>query len=398
MDKYEKCAAGLMKLGDSIIAEKKRRRSLILRRTADLTFGIAAVIVIGVSTRILRTPEKPAPSGSGIIIETSTVTAAVTTEPSSESTKTVTSTVRTTTSSAVNTTDAARITQQSSSLSTTAATAASHTSAATSASAAYTTAVTASTATTAVTSTATGSRTSTTPAQITTVPAVSTTQTNYLTTAYISPYFSHTTTAYSGNHVYKLNYITIGTETTVFMKTGVECPSDIVGGKREDTSITGVGGERNHTENVGIYTIDGVSDNYAVVVFYPSTFDCPVYINTEYEPDTLGDMLDDMGLEKHMSFGSQNVKVSGENAYYDVSAERIMKVLGDCRDAVNTKEGIAPFSRDLTIFPDITYMRYNTNIYISKEGYITTKMIDRGASFYIGEEKALSCIEYLLGT
>ena len=379
--------------------KKKKKRTVIIKRTAAAVFGTAAVLGIGLTTYVLRPPKKPTPNQSGIIAETETTSAETTTAPTSSSTaapQTVTTeqttviTALTTVSSALSTTATVHTTVT--------ATHTTKTSAVTTRATVCTTSAQTSAATTALTTTTAMPPTTAATTQTTTAPAVSTTQTGYLTTLPVRPPSTGTTTTNSGSHVYRLNQITIGTETTVYMKTGVECPSDIVREKREDTTITGVWGERDHTENVGIYTIDGVSDSFAVVVFYQSTFDWPVYINTEYEPDTLGCMLDDMGLEKHMSFGSQNVKVSGENGYYDVSAEKIMKVLGDCRDAVNTKEGIASFSRDLTIYPDITYMRYNTSIYISKEGYITTKMTDRGASFYIGEEKALSCIEYLLGT
>ena len=107
-------------------------------------------------------------------------------------------------------------------------------------------------------------------------------------------------------------------------------------------------------------------------------------------------MLDDMGLTEEMNFGAQNIRVPSEKAYYDVSADRIMSVLNDCRDAVNTHESISTISRDMIIFPEISYMRYSTSFYISEQGYITTNIIDHGASFYIGEDKAQRCIEYLL--
>lgn len=47
MDKYEKCAEALMKLGDSIIAEKKKRNSII-KRTAFSISGLCAAAIIGI--------------------------------------------------------------------------------------------------------------------------------------------------------------------------------------------------------------------------------------------------------------------------------------------------------------------------------------------------------------
>ena len=402
MDSIRRKAEEIMKRGDAVI-EQHKHRNAIIRRTAALSLGTAAVIMIGISTQLLKAPSKPTPASSGIITETSIVTSteAVTTSlppQTSKETKTAATTTSTTITSdttsettAIKSTAAKPNTAIKTTVSSTKQTTANTTTqipAETSESPSTipsTTALTTTAATAALTTTAT---------------LESTTQTGYVTTTmYVPPFFTETstTTTNDGHNNYKLNYITIGTETVVYMKSGVECPIDLVEEKKGDTYVTGIWGESNHSENVSIYTLDGVSENCTVMVFYPSTADCPIYINTDYLPDTLGDMIDDMGLAKHMSFGSKNVKVSGENAYYDVPAEKIMKVLGECRDAVNTNEGIAPFSRDLTIYSDISYMRYNTNIYISKEGYITTKIVDRGASFYIGEERAQDYIEYLLG-
>ena len=406
MDSIRRKAEEIMKRGDAVI-EQRKRRNAIIRRTAALTLGTAAVIMIGISTQLLKAPSKPTPASSGIITETSEITSteAVTTSlppQTSKETKTAATTTSTTITSdttsettAIKSTAAKPNTAIKTTVSSTKQTTANTTTQTQASSIAVTTVSVSST----ITTTAAAIQTSTVTTQATTISS-ETTHTGYVTTIpYIPPFTkgTSTTTTNDGHYTYKLNYITIGTETVVFMKSGVECTGDLVEGKKDDTYVTGIWGESNHSENVSIYTLDGVSDNCAVIVFYPSTAECPIYINTDYSPDTLGDMLDDMGLAKHMSFGSKNVKVSGENAYYDVPTEKIMKVLGECRDAVNTNEGIAPFSRDFTIYSDISYMRYNTNIYISKEGYITTKIVDRGASFYIGEEKAQEYIEYLLG-
>ena len=78
MNKYEKCSESLMRLGDTIIAEKKRRKAIILR-SAALGLGAASIIGIGICTNALRPPKKPVSESSGIIVETTAVTSAETT-------------------------------------------------------------------------------------------------------------------------------------------------------------------------------------------------------------------------------------------------------------------------------------------------------------------------------
>ena len=66
--------------------KQKKRKCIIVRRTAALTLGTAAVLGIGIFTHVMRPPKKPAPSQSGIIVETETTSAETTAAPSMAST------------------------------------------------------------------------------------------------------------------------------------------------------------------------------------------------------------------------------------------------------------------------------------------------------------------------
>ena len=68
--------------------KQKKRKSIIVRRTAALTLGTAAVIGIVIFTHAMKPPNKPTPSQSGIIIETETTSAVTTAAPTSPSTTT----------------------------------------------------------------------------------------------------------------------------------------------------------------------------------------------------------------------------------------------------------------------------------------------------------------------
>ncbi|MDO4864490.1 MAG: hypothetical protein Q4A05_10000, partial [Ruminococcus sp.] len=111
MDRYEKSAEFLMKRGDEMIAERKRRRTMILRSFA-IGVGATAVLGVGLTTYALRPPKKPTPTQSGIIVETETTSAETTaahTSPSTTAPKTTTTKLVTTTAVSTNaTTSSAR--------------------------------------------------------------------------------------------------------------------------------------------------------------------------------------------------------------------------------------------------------------------------------------------------
>ena len=412
MDKYEKCAASLMRLGDEILSEKKRRRKMILRRTAAVTLGTAAVLVIGVTTHVLKPPKKPVPPSSGIITETSAVTTAeaVTTEArtssAASSLTTTASTAKTSTSTESHTTTTRAAEKPQSSTTTTAVW--------------KQTTATSTTATSTATETTTSSPAATTALTQKTISAATletTTTTQALTTQANTPssptttraswdisFPTYTTTAHP--HAYNgHNYTTVsvGNGTEQYVKVLAECPHIIyIYSKTQEhyiktAFIYDTDAEHSAPETATIYSLDGISERFAVMMYYPNIQAAPIYVRTEYEPETLGELLDDTGLSKYMTFDYDNAVVLNDEESRHVKDERITKVLDDCRSAANTGKNAASFSHDLTIKTDISYIGYDTTFIISKEGYIFTNITDKGASFYIGEEKALSCIEYLLG-
>lgn len=80
--------------------KQKKRKSIIVRRTAALTLGTAVVLGIGIFTHAMKPPKKPIPRQSGIIVEaettsavtTAALTSSCTTTPKATATKHVTTT------------------------------------------------------------------------------------------------------------------------------------------------------------------------------------------------------------------------------------------------------------------------------------------------------------------
>ncbi|MCQ2490814.1 MAG: hypothetical protein MJ079_04400 [Ruminococcus sp.] len=318
----------------------------------------------------MRPPKKPTPSQSGIIVETETTSAETTFAPTSPSaTALTTTTIKHMTSATTTATYAS--TQQT------------VTSVRTTTSASRMNVV--STTTIAVTSPVTNSTAASTSTVV--VPLTTTAVTS------LSPIVTTIATMISNNDYV---YICDVAEGSVYVQTGVEAEESQLGERIKDCVISKGDTVWGTNSSSAFYALNDVSPKAIIAVKLDGEQPCNVYLNTGYEPETLGDMLDDLRLDEYMNFGSQNIRVPSEQAYCDVPSERIMTVLDECRDAVNTPS-LNSISRDLIIFSDITYMRYNTSFFISKEGYIATNITNRGVSFYIGEDKAQRCIEYLLG-
>lgn len=351
--------------------KKKKKRTVIIKRTAAAVFGTAAVLGIGLTTYVLRPPKKPTPNQSDIIAETETTSAETTTAPTSSSTAAPRTTTAAQTTAATTAVTTASARQTVTSVRTT--TSGSHMNVVLTTKIAVTLAVT--------NSTAASTSTVVVPLTTTTVSPVSTSAAT--TTRPVSPNNNYT-------------YIYEQSSDSVLVKTGADASESQLGDKMKGCEVYNGKTVTGTKLSAEFYELIGVSSDAVVAVRLGESESCSVYLNTAYEPKTLGEMFDDMGLNEEMSFGAQNIRVPSEKAYYDVSADRIMSVLNDCRDAVNTHESISTISRDMIIFPEISYMRYSTSFYISEQGYITTNIIDHGASFYIGEDKAQRCIEYLL--
>lgn len=90
MDKYEKCAASLMELGDKIL-EKKKHRNMLIRRVSFSCASVFAVVIVGFFAFRSIPPEPEFPND--VIIPESTVitTSAFTNNTSTQTTALVTS-------------------------------------------------------------------------------------------------------------------------------------------------------------------------------------------------------------------------------------------------------------------------------------------------------------------
>lgn len=258
MDKYRKCAESLIKLGDEIIAERRRRRKAILCPCA-IGAGAAVVLVVGILTFALRPPTKPTTDSSKNVFETNDKNAAANNGVSTNSLLTAPST------SVAYTTVAEKRTG---------------------------------TTTTAVTATAVSDETSltqtTTQAATATSPAA--TMPSDMTYMDIVAANVRELTLFEGKHYQLWRYYSESDQSTITI-TDEDIGEFLTEISVEPTEYTELLPE---TLNADVYQIGTISGDYAVAVRFEGTELNLIYHNLGYKPDSLEQFAEDLDVQNSL--------------------------------------------------------------------------------------------------
>ena len=397
MDRYEEKAKKIMARGEVIIAERKRRRTMILRSCA-IGAGAAAVLGVGLTTYALRPPKKPVPSQSGITVETETTSAETMVAPTSPSTiaPKTTATEMTT----VTTTATPHSVQKTSTT-------------------IHTTTVVART-TIAADGTTKESETSqhlqTKVSQTTTAPLNTTTQAAVTTTAH------PTTTKYAVETVWETTRnenLEFPTETSKITPTynerilknfgRLELQNGqtyvIYGGELTQERVGKVLDELTLTPNIlpdglpdevsaKVSNITNISPNYAMSVKFDGFDANRIYVNIDYNPETLGDLLDDTNFSNVVKLSKAYIGTSET----DIDGEKVMTFLEKHRECVNQNDAFSNVGKELlSVGVDIPiFSVYGISLQITQNGYITTNIAARGAYFFVGSDETQKLADELL--
>ena len=159
--------------------------------------------------------------------------------------------------------------------------------------------------------------------------------------------------------------------------------------------------KRKHKINAELYEIKKISTRCAIAVHYEGYDGFYVFVNPSYQPNTLGDLIEDLNLKETMTFG--NVYYSGlrDGDYVQIEylLENLPEIVWDM--LLSTPE--MPLSQDreygeewLAISINLSDFGYeNIALSITKDGYLQTNLLETGKIFYIGEEKAEAFAKYI---
>lgn len=141
-----------------------------------------------------------------------------------------------------------------------------------------------------------------------------------------------------------------------------------------------------HSINAEVFSINDISSECTVAVKFNGYDNYYVYINREYSPATLGELVDALKLNDTISFGALTPDSRTFVTDYDKSL--ISGLLNEYRDCSTQFDDIS-HRRLFSVSASVDMLGINNKSFaITEDGYITTNIMERGYAFYIGTDKA----------
>lgn len=158
---------------------------------------------------------------------------------------------------------------------------------------------------------------------------------------------------------------------------------------------------KTYTTKGRVFTLEGISPEYALAVRYQGDDTYYLARNTAYVPESLGDMITDMMLEGNITFGTVYERYGPQVLCGDPDDEVVWDMLLSDTSPVNEKyygNSVDTGDRVLGITVNLPKLgRYGLTLAVTENGYITTNIVDKGAAFHIGKDKTEAFINYIKG-
>ncbi len=158
-----------------------------------------------------------------------------------------------------------------------------------------------------------------------------------------------------------------------------------------------------YTVNAEIYSVESISTDCAVAIKIDGGEKYYVYINSWYEPETLGDFIRDLDLKNTVSFRKayideynlfENGSGHKQTVYADFDDSVIWNMLEDVLSAKNVEYN-HPYDR-IGVETDLSVLGYkNVSFSITPDGYIITNILGTQKCFFVGTEKFTEFDRYL---
>lgn len=158
-----------------------------------------------------------------------------------------------------------------------------------------------------------------------------------------------------------------------------------------------------HSFECDVTNLIGISTECAVSIKLHNGY--YVYVNTSYEPSTLGDFVTDMDLRNTVTFDKIYYNYFDENmnyiseTYSGIDATIVWDMLlfdYSLQTICGTDYDSRRFINDMGISTNVDVIgAKNISIGVTSDGYVTTNILATGKAYYIGVEKVDAFIEYV---
>jgi len=141
-----------------------------------------------------------------------------------------------------------------------------------------------------------------------------------------------------------------------------------------------------HSINAEVFSICDISTECAVAVKFNGYDNYYVYINREYSPATLGELVDSLKLNDTISFGA--LTPDDRTLVTDYDRAVLTELLDEYRDCA-TLFDYTGHRKLFSVSANVDMLGIsNKSLAVTEDGYITTNIMEWGYAFYIGEDKA----------
>ncbi|MBQ2676532.1 MAG: hypothetical protein IJF54_03910 [Clostridia bacterium] len=184
-----------------------------------------------------------------------------------------------------------------------------------------------------------------------------------------------------------------------------ELDSKMVQNKLSNATLKGydIYTETNYTANATVYSIKGISEKCAVALQFEGRTDYYVYINSDYKPATLEQLINDLNLKQHISFGTVWYSYHDENKNYvsvefvDLPDNKVWEMLLNDTSLENVYDQAQMYMRKMSVSVNIPILGYkNIGLWVTEDGYLVTNILSTGKAFYIGEQKVKDFMDYVI--
>ncbi len=165
--------------------------------------------------------------------------------------------------------------------------------------------------------------------------------------------------------------------------------------------------EKTYTTNGTVYKIKHIAEDYALAVQFSGDDNYYLYVVDLYNPETIGNMIDDLNLKENLSFGKIRYReITDGKSFEEVTFEgefsdKAWGCLLNAREVPMTVAEDDRFldfpenSKQMSIGIHIDIMDMNIGMTVRDDGILMTNLLSNGKYFDIGEEKANEFMEYV---
>ncbi len=148
-----------------------------------------------------------------------------------------------------------------------------------------------------------------------------------------------------------------------------------------------------------VYSIKGINPRCTGALKLPNSNNFYIYSNSSYQPESLGEFINDLNLTENLSFGNIRCYYSVDRIieYKGISNEDIWQYLfKDNLSLKNVYTGDTWYEPFMSIEATFDIPGFNSAVIsISEDGYLFTNSFSSAQAFYIGEEKVNAFINFV---